>query len=52
MSIKELPVAARPREKLLAHGVHALADVELLVLLLRTGARGMGVMQLAERLLG
>jgi DNA repair protein RadC len=47
-----LPVATRPREKLLAHGVHALADVELLVLLLRTGARGMWVLQLAERLLG
>ena len=52
MSIKELPLAARPREKLLAHGVQALADVELLALLLRTGAGGLGVLQLAERLLG
>jgi DNA repair protein RadC len=52
MSIKELPRATRPREKLLAHGAQALADVELLALLLRTGARGMGVLQLAERLLG
>lgn len=52
MSIKELPVATRPREKLLAHGAQALADVELLALLLRTGAHGMGVLQLAERLLG
>jgi DNA repair protein RadC len=51
MSIKELPRAARPREKLLAHGARALADVELLALMLRTGARGMGVLQLAERLL-
>ena len=51
MSIKELPRAARPREKLLAHGAQALADVELLALLLRTGARGMGVLQLAEGLL-
>jgi DNA repair protein RadC len=52
MSLKELPAAARPREKLLAHGVQALADVELLALMLRTGAGGLGVMQLAERLLG
>ena len=51
MSIKEMPLATRPREKLLAHGAHALADVELLALLLRTGARGMGVLQLAEGLL-
>lgn len=51
MSIKEMPAAARPREKLLAHGAQSLADVELLVLLLRTGAGGLGVMQLAERLL-
>ena len=52
MSIKELPAAARPREKLLAHGARSLADVELLALLLRTGVRGTGVLQLAERLLG
>jgi DNA repair protein RadC len=51
MSIKELPHAARPREKLLAHGAQALADVELLALLLRTGARGTGVLRLAENLL-
>lgn len=52
MSIKEMPRVTRPREKLLAHGAHALADVELLALLLRTGSRGVGVLQLAERLLG
>jgi DNA repair protein RadC len=52
MSIKELPPATRPREKLLAQGAQALADVELLALLLRTGARGEGVLQFAQRLLG
>ena len=52
MSIKELPLATRPREKLFAHGAQALADVELLALLLRTGTRGTGVLQLAESLLG
>ena len=51
MSIKELPLATRPRERLLAHGATALADVELLALLLRTGTRGTGVLQLAEQLL-
>ncbi len=49
--IKDLPPAARPREKLLAHGPGALADAELLALLLRTGLPGRGVLQLAEQLL-
>jgi DNA repair protein RadC len=51
MSIKDLPAAARPREKLLQHGAAALADAELLALLLRTGIRGQGVLQLAEGVL-
>jgi DNA repair protein RadC len=51
MSIKEMPSATRPREKLLAHGPAALADAELLALLLRTGRAGEGVLQLAQRLL-
>lgn len=51
MSIKDLPAAARPREKLLAHGAASLADAELLALLLRTGMRGQGVLQLAETVL-
>ena len=51
MSIKDLPVASRPREKLLQHGAASLADAELLALLLRTGLRGQGVLQLAEGVL-
>jgi DNA repair protein RadC len=51
MTIKDLPAAMRPREKLLARGAGALADAELLALLLRTGLKGTGVLQLAERLL-
>jgi DNA repair protein RadC len=47
MSLKTLPAALRPREKLLAHGPAALADAELLALLLRTGLRGRGVLELA-----
>jgi DNA repair protein RadC len=51
MTIKDLPMAARPREKLLALGPGALADSELLALLLRTGVKGQGVLQLAEALI-
>lgn len=52
MTIKDLPAALRPREKLLAQGAAALADAELLALLLRTGIKGVGVLQLAEQTLG
>lgn len=51
MSIKDLPADARPREKLLALGPTALADAELLALLLRTGLKGTPVLQLAQQLL-
>lgn len=49
--MKDLPAALRPREKLLAQGPAALADAELLALLLRTGSQGLGVLQMAEQLL-
>ncbi len=49
--MKDLPAALRPREKLLAQGPAALADAELLALLLRTGLKGMGVLQMAEQML-
>ena len=52
MSIKALPTDARPREKLLQHGAATLSDPELLALLLRTGLKGQGVLQLAESVLG
>ena len=51
MPMHELPPDARPREKLLARGPQALADVELLALLLRTGVQGTPVLQLAQNLL-
>jgi DNA repair protein RadC len=49
--VKDLPADARPREKLLSRGAAALADAELLALLLRTGIAGTGVLQLAQSLL-
>jgi DNA repair protein RadC len=51
MSMKDLPAALRPREKLLALGPAALADAELLALLLRTGMKGKGVLDMAHEML-
>ena len=51
MPLKDLPPDAQPREKLLARGPAALADAELLAILLRTGIVGKGVLQLAQELL-
>lgn len=51
MTLKHLPAELRPREKLMALGSQALADAELLALLLRTGIKGMSVLQLAQLLI-
>jgi len=51
MLLKDIPVDARPREKLLASGPGALADAELVALLLRTGLKGISVLQLAQQML-
>lgn len=51
MALLDLPVDARPREKLLARGPTALSDTELLAILLRTGTAGRGVFALADDLL-
>lgn len=51
MPLDQLPPDARPREKLLARGPAALADAELLALVLRTGVEGQGVLQWAQALL-
>jgi DNA repair protein RadC len=51
MPLKDLPLEAQPREKLLARGPGALSDAELLAILLRTGIAGKGVLQMAEELL-
>jgi len=51
MSIRQLPPAERPREKLLAAGVQGLTDAELLALLLGSGTRGASALDLARALL-
>ena len=51
MVLKDIPPDARPREKILALGPGALADAELIALLLRTGYKGVSVLQLAQKLL-
>ena len=51
MSLKDLPADQRPREKLLARGPSALADSELLALLLRTGLPGHDVFDLSAQVL-
>lgn len=52
MSIRDWPVAERPREKLLEQGAFSLSDAELLAIFLRTGVRGYSAVDLARHLLG
>ena len=52
MAISDWPLQERPRERLLAQGPAALADAELLAILLRTGVKGMSAVDLARQLLG
>jgi len=50
-SIRDLPAADQPRERLANLGVSALTSGELLAILLRVGIQGENVIRLAERLL-
>jgi DNA repair protein RadC len=49
--LRALAAGQRPQERALALGVGALADAELLALIIRSGTRGHDVMTLANRLL-
>lgn len=49
--IRDLPEDERPRERLRRQGPAALANAELLAILLRTGSAGENVVALAQRLL-
>ncbi|MFC6009557.1 JAB domain-containing protein [Nocardia lasii] len=50
--IANMPLAQRPRERLLMLGPHALSDGELLALLLGQGTRGQSSVELAAQLIG
>ncbi|MDQ3202363.1 MAG: DNA repair protein RadC [Pseudomonadota bacterium] len=52
MSIRDWPVAERPRERLLELGSASLSDAELLAIFLRTGVSGKSAVDLARHLLG
>jgi len=52
MTLKHWPASERPREKLLAHGVTALSDAELLALFLQTGMAGRTAIDVARDALG
>ena len=51
MTLKALPNDSMPREKLLQRGPQSLSDAELLAIFLRTGTRGMNVIELADFLI-
>jgi len=51
-SVRDLPAEDRPRERIARHGPGALANRELLALLLGVGSRKASVLDLADSLLG
>ncbi|MBN2198139.1 DNA repair protein RadC [Candidatus Wolfebacteria bacterium] len=51
MKIKDFPKVDRPREKLEKYGPEKLSNSELLAILLRTGGKGVNVVELAKKIL-
>src|SRR4249919_3143674 len=51
LKISEMPQEERPREKLASRGASALADSELIAILLRTGIPGANAIEIGRRLL-
>ncbi len=51
ITIKDMPLEERPREKLIAMGANALSNAELLAILLRVGSRTESAVQLATRII-
>lgn len=50
-TIHDLPVDTRPRERLARMGAGALSDAELLAIILRSGAQGINVIDMATNLM-
>jgi DNA repair protein RadC len=51
MKVKEIPLSDRPREKLILRGAGTLTDAELLAIFLRTGSKGVSVIEVAQKLI-
>jgi DNA repair protein RadC len=51
LSLKELPVTERPREKLIQQGEQTLSDAELLAILMGSGTQKESALQVAQRML-
>ncbi|GEM_PF-120142 len=51
MKLKDLPKVDRPREKLERYGPEKLSNSELLAILLRSGQKGINVVELSKRIL-
>lgn len=51
LRIKDQPASERPRERLAAQGADALSNAELIAILLRTGLKGVNVVEVGRQLL-
>lgn len=51
MKVKDIPLDDRPREKLILRGPQSITDAELLAILLRTGSKGVSVIEVAQKLI-
>jgi DNA repair protein RadC len=51
LRLKDQPASERPRERLVARGPDALTHAELIAILLRTGIKGVNVVQVAQTML-
>src|SRR6266478_4210809 len=50
MRLKDQPASERPRERLVAHGPDSLSSGELVAILLRTGLKGVNVVDIGKQL--
>lgn len=50
-SVREMPFDEQPREKLLTYGAETLSEAELIAILLRTGSKGLNVLDTARALI-
>lgn len=51
LTVKDLPIDDRPREKLLLRGSQSLSDAELIAILLRTGKKGKSVLEISREII-